>query len=322
MALGDSPLSDREMMRDHAVHVLGDDYSGLTTCGTLQNPQSQVGVYWHSGGHLAFEGVRYCSQIWVCPVCSPIANRQRNRLLLKLWDHWKVEGAQCATFTLTAGFPKGMSTSQRFKHFHAAYTRMTAGRDSFRQHWQSHEFIGYFAIVEILYSIEADVWCPHLHGIALFHGPVPATFREWLAAAWKRALRLVGLNDGDGFAVDDQFDDEKAAVAYICQPMDDREPEGNSLTPLQVLRASMTGETQYIYAFCDYAAAVKRIRHVRHSQGLLESIGEVRSNNGVTKRQGVLQDLITPEEYGLLLDDFRVGLFLAELRGELNQEQR
>lgn len=122
--------------------------------------------------------------------------------------------------------------------------------------------------------------------------------------------------------MDDKFDDEKAAVAYICLPMDDQEPEGNSLTPLQVLRASITGEAQYIHAFCEYAAAVKHIRHVRYSQGLLEGIGNVRNNNGVTKRQGVLQDLIPPEQYSLLLNDFRIGLFLADLRGELKQVQR
>lgn len=321
VSLGDSLISDREMLRSHAVAILGNGFRELSACSSLANTQASVGVYRHAGGHLAFEGVRYCSRTWVCPICSRIVIRIRQRQLLGLWSTVQADGYRPAVFCLTAGFPNGMAVAERLKRLMSALRRMTSGRSNFRQRWMTDGCLGFCRTIELNFDIHEEVWRPHLHGVAFFSGPVPPQFRSWLMEKWKQALHKEGLHGGEGVTVDDEFDDEKAAVAYTCKPIKDDETDNANLSPFQVLRASMTGEVKYILAFREYAEATKGLHHFQPSPGLLEGLEYLRSSSGVTQRKGVLLDMLDPQEYETLHEHHQIGLFLLGLHKGLKQNR-
>ena len=320
VALGDSILADREMMRRQAISLLEGRASTLSRCGTLANTQASVGVYRHAmGGQLDFEGVHYCSCVWICPVCSRIVIRRRQRYLLALWASVKADGGQCATFCLTAGFPDVLTLAERLRRLTTAFSHLTSDRQSFRR-WREEGYLGYSLTVEDLYNDSSEHWQPHLHGTVFFQSTVPYKFQEWLSKSWKNAIDREGLSGG-AHSFDHEFDDEGAAVAYTCKPIPDEEPEDSAtLSPFQVLRASMTGEVQYINAFREHAAATEGIQHIRTSAGLFENLS-VRGKSGVTRRLGMLLDMLTPEDYEALLGEHRIGLYLADLHQELKRRR-
>lgn len=325
VALGDSILADREMMRRQAISLLEGRTSTLWTstlsrCGTLSNTQASVGVYRHAGGHLAFEGVHFCSRVWICPVCSRIVIRRRQRYLLALWASVKADGGRCATFCLTAGFPDVLTFADRLQRLTTAFSHLTSDRQSFARRWRGEGYLGYSLTVENLYNDSSEHWQPHLHGTVFFQSTVPCEFQEWLSKSWKKAIDREGLRGG-AHSLDHEFDDESAAVAYTCKPIPDGEPEDSTtLSPFQVLRASMTGEVQYIDAFREHAAATEGVQHFRTSVGLFENLS-TRGKNGVNRRLGMLLDMLAPEDYEALLGEHRIGLYLADLHQELKRRR-
>ncbi len=321
VALGDSILADREMMRRQAISLLEGRTSTLSRCGTLSDTQASVGVYRHAGGHLAFEGVHYCSRVWICPVCSRIVIRRRQRYLLALWASVKANGGRCATFCLTAGFPDVLTLAERLQRLTTAFSHLTSDRQSFGRRWRGVGYLGYSLTVENLYNDSSEHWQPHLHGTVFFQSTVPCEFPEWLSKSWKNAIDREGLSGGT-HSLDHEFDDESAAVAYACKPIPDEEPTDSArLSPFQVLRASMTGEVRYIDAFREYAAATEGILQLRKSATLFQNLS-LRGKSGVTRRLGRLLDMLTPEDYVELHSEHRIGLYLAGLHQELQQRQR
>jgi hypothetical protein len=320
VALGDSLLSDWELLRGHAVAILGGNFRELLRCGSLANSHRDVGVFRHRGGHLAFEGVRYCSRIWVCPVCSRIVVRGELRQLLRLWATVRAEGGRPATFCLTAGYPQDMPLADRVRRLVASFGRLTGGRYGIHQQYRGQGLLGFFRSIEMNYSLKTQTWQPHLHGVVFFQGSVPPSFRSWLERAWDKALALEGLSGVGGITVDDEFENEKAAVAYVCQPMDASEPGAAavSLSPFQVLRASTTGEVEYIAAFRDYAQATKGLHYLSYSHGLLNRLEQFQGKSGVTRQQGRQLDALSSQDYKVLLAGYRISLHLAELNRKLS----
>lgn len=227
-----------------------------------------------------FDGVKSCSSVWCCPICSARISAGRRDELNALLAGARQEGLSVVMLTLTASHKRGMNLAGWLAAFKAGKERLRQRRE-----WRALKprFVGSVTATEVTHS-DANGFHPHFHELIVMDCPEAEAMAqiEGLRAAWLASLAGVGLSGNDHAF---QVQPASAAGEYVgkfgaAEEMalqGQKQGRGGSRTPWQLLadagdihnpRATRDGAI-----WAEYAAAFMGRRQLVWSPGLKARFG-------------------------------------------------
>lgn len=229
-------------------------------------------------GKAAFRGLKTCSNLWVCPVCSGRISHKRQGELNLLLQGARQAGYSALLLTLTFQHKRGDVLASILDRFKDAQRRWRNRRD-----WAALKgsIIGTVSALELTHG--GNGWHPHAHILLIVKAAPAAAYKlvNGLRAGWLASLDGAGLHGGKAAW---QLQDASAAGAYVAKWGAGEElalhgaksGRNGARTPFAILADARDGCRQSGALFAEYAAAMVGRRQLVWSNGLksLFGIGE------------------------------------------------
>jgi len=259
-----------------ARSILGKEHR-TASCMHLRAPKQDVKIWKDKErGKAFFSGVRTCSRVWVCPVCSAKISERRRQELTEAIIQAKAMGLHVKLLTVT--IPHGLGddletiTNQLLK----AWKKTTQGRvgSSLRD---LLGLVGTIRASEVTYG--QNGFHPHFHVLLFLDKDwTDSGVKNAFSPVWQNACRLAGLpipSDRHGVDVRDGTEASK----YVSKwGLESEMTKGHSkkgkqggMTPFDFLRAVFAQDEnskRFIGLFLVYEKAFKGKRQLHWSAGL------------------------------------------------------
>lgn len=225
----------------------------------------------------SFRGVKSCSSVWLCPVCSPRISTRRRDELNALLSGARAADLSPVMLTLTARHDRSMKLAPFLDALKRAKQRLRQRRE-----WKALVFAGSVTATEVTHG--ANGWHPHFHEVLLLQGGEADALAavSALSAIWLRCLEAFGLSGGKAAF---QVQGAAAAGAYVGKFGAAEElalhgvkaGRNGSRSPWQLLDDARDGDKRAAAIWAEYAAAFAGRRQLVWSPGLKARfvIGEV-----------------------------------------------
>lgn len=296
-------------------------------CGLYPSPLHGgfVDIYLSDSG-ATYSGVKTCSKIWLCPVCSAAIRQARAREIEQgCAMHLGIGGGLgFGTFTLPHKITTPLAES---------LAAVRSGYKSVREHYATREAFadlgvdGAIRALEITYG--RNGWHPHLHLLWLTRTALnPAAceeLRSVLYAGWSRHLDRIGwsapseargvlvlpvslVKGSEGMAAYlSKVQDPFGAPSTVSREMargDLKKGRKTSRTPFEVAESAVAGDRRDAARFLEYAAATHGARAIEWSRGLKGRLGVLDlDDDDLAEREAMRGDRIhslTPQQYRLV----------------------
>jgi hypothetical protein len=249
----------------------------VSKCLRIPWNSSEIEVWKHLKTEKAFYNkLLVCGSVWTCPVCAAKISERRKEEITKAFEQHKAQGGKIALLTLTFRHKKNDRLKDTLKRFLSASSMFRSGK-RYQKIRESMGLIGSIRVFEITYGDNG--FHPHIH-MALFYtnNIILPLFKSAMFELWETACKKHDLTVLEDYALDLQ--DGAKAQEYIAKhgtwsleqelsKSHIKKGRMNSLTPFDFLREFLvTGETEYINLFKEYAEALKGKSQIFWSPGL------------------------------------------------------
>lgn len=297
----------------------------LAHCGLYPSPIHGGWVNVHSGPNGAtFSGVKTCSKIWLCPVCSATIRQGRAREIeLGLGVHLAIGGGVAfGTFTLPHSLSH--SLSQSLSALRTAY-RDARQNGSVRRLLADLGLDGFIRALEV--TTGANGWHPHLHLLWLFSRPLTPSEcarlqrvwfdafasslarQGWSAPSRKRGVLVLPVSLVKGAEalgvylskVQDSYGD--STVSKEMARSDLKKGRKTSRTPFELAAGAVAGSPTDRGLWLHYERAIKGARAIEWSRHLKGRLGVLDLDDDQVQEQidgqGPVIASLSPQEYRL-----------------------
>jgi len=264
---------------------------------------------------LAFKGLKYCSSVWLCPVCSSRIAAERRRELAQAVE---VAGLYTALVTFTLSHNKGDRLEDLLKALRGSLNKTKGGR------WYE-AFLGEHEIIASVYSLEftygAHGWHPHIHALLFMNKkPDAMAIKEQLSERFTRFIGKSGHYASSFHSVDVRAS-RKDVSGYISKwcvidelsNVQAKKGRGESLSIWQIAQLATEGDEQCKQLFIEYAYATYRKKALQWSRGAREilGIGKEKSDEELSQELDEVEDehicSFTPGEWYFIEDHGLIG---------------
>lgn len=224
---------------------------------------------------LAFKNLKYCSSIWLCPVCSSrIASERRSELAQAV----EVSGAYTALITFTLAHSKNDTLEDLLKALRSALNKVKSGR-WYQSFLQDHEIIASASSLEFTYG--SNGWHPHIHWLIFLNKkPDVKALQSQLLGRYKAFLEKSG-NYASYYHGIDVRASRKDVSGYISKwnvihelsNVQAKRAKGDSLTSWQLAQLAVSGDKQAQALWLEYARATYRKKALTWSRGARDLLG-------------------------------------------------
>lgn len=226
-------------------------------------------------GKAAFRGLKTCSNLWVCPVCSGRISFKRQGELNDLLQGSRAAGYSPLLLTLTFQHKRGDVLASILNQFKDAQRRWRNRRD-----WAALKgsIVGTVSALELTHG--GNGWHPHAHILLIVKAAPAAAYKlvNGLRAGWLASLDGAGLHGGKAAW---QLQDASAAGSYVAKWGAGEElalhgaksGRNGARTPFAILADARDGCRQSGALFAEYAAAMVGRRQLVWSNGLKAQFG-------------------------------------------------
>lgn len=226
-------------------------------------------------GKAAFRGLKTCSNLWVCPVCSGRISFKRQGELNLLLQSARQAGYSPLLLTLTFQHKRGDVLASILDQFKDAQRRWRNRRD-----WAALKgsIIGTVSALELTHGVNG--WHPHAHILLIVKAAPAAAYKlvNGLRAGWLASLDGAGLHGGKAAW---RLQDASAAGSYVAKWGAGEElalhgaksGRNGARTPFAILADARDGCRQSGALFAEYAAAMVGRRQLVWANGLKAQFG-------------------------------------------------
>lgn len=247
----------------------------VSHCCQVPHGQSPVNLMQGEGGAAYFSGLKRCSSVWACPVCSNRVSTARRDDLNLLLERARAAGFSPVLITLTARHTKGDKLPDLLAAMKAAKKRWQQ-----LQAYRALKSLGLSSVTATEVTHGDNGWHVHYHLIAILKTDPAAALAaaETLRPAWLKALSAYGLSGNHaafradpGHLAGDYVSKWNAASELALG--DRKSGRQGSRNPWQLLRASAEGDKRAALLWLDFVHAFKGVRQLVWSRGLRAEFG-------------------------------------------------
>jgi len=228
-----------------------------------------------TGDKLSFKNLKYCSSVWLCPVCNSRISSERRRELSSAVEE---SGAYTALLTITLSHSKSDRLDDLINALRKAVNSTKSGR-WYKAWLEDHHIIASASSLEITYG--ASGWHPHLH-ILLFmdRAPSPVKIRDQFSERFTRFLGKNGAYASSYHGVDVRAT-KKDVSGYISKwsvikelsNVQAKRGKGESLSVWQLGQLAVAGDRDAEKLWLEYAKATYRKKALTWSRGAKDLFG-------------------------------------------------
>lgn len=225
-----------------------------------------------------FSNVQRCGSVWVCPVCSAQISEGRRQELSTGIDNWTAQGGAVYLITFTNPHHVGDNLDDLLQGQKKAFVKLWE-KTKVKKTMKALGYKGRIVATEVTYG--KNGWHPHYHMLVFFeHHINPKPLRTFLGLEWQIACTKAGLKEPSlEHGVDVR--DGTFAKEYVSKwGLEDEMTKGHikkgrtgSMTPWDLLRASMGGDDASGRLFKAFAKAFKGKQQLAWSKGLKSLLG-------------------------------------------------
>lgn len=239
-----------------------------------------------------FSNVQRCGSVWVCPVCSAQISEGRRQELSTGIDNWTAQGGAVYLATFTNPHYYGDNLDEQLCRQKKAFEKFW-GQRKVKENLKILGYVGRVVATEVTYG--KNGWHPHYHILMFFEHHIDAkSLRNFIGIEWQKACTKAGLKEPSlEHGVDVR--DGTFAKEYVSKwGLEDEMTKGHikkgrtgSMTPWDLLRASMGGDEQAGRLFKAFAKAFKGKQQLAWSKGLksLLAVDEVTDEELATETE-------------------------------------
>jgi hypothetical protein len=315
----DKFLLSKWKLQDVAAEVLGDDW------GTASCLRSQLGnqtcVHVGEGGKAHYSGLKTCSSVWVCPICSvKISTRRRDEIQAALAS---ANGSELIPVLVTYTLQHSLNDKleKLINDLKDAQRYMLNGR--YRKEFYSRfDVAGYIRSVETRWSSKTG-WHPHIHELLLVKSEQSTDeIKAFLMGRYGDRLESKGylVNNHTIDVRGGDINAQETVSDYLTKSTIELEltsgnwKNGASISPFQLLSAyHETDNQKFAVLFREYAEATRGKKWITWSRGLrdllLEDEEETDEEIAEKVEEGEIVVILDRKEWGRVCG--------RRLRGEL-----
>lgn len=239
-----------------------------------------------------FSNVQRCGSVWVCPVCSAQISEGRRQELNNGMNNWTAQGGAVYLVTFTNPHHVGDNLQELLDGQKIALQKFWRQR-KVRETMKALGYVGRIVATEVTYG--KNGWHPHYHVLMFFEHHIDTKpLRNFIGIEWQIACSKAGLKKP---SLEHGCDvrDGSFAQEYVSKwGLEDEMTKGHvkkgrtgSMTPWDLLRASMGGDEQAGRLFKAFAKAFKGKQQLAWSKGLksLLAVDEVTDEELATETE-------------------------------------
>lgn len=220
-----------------------------------------------------YSNVQRCGSVWVCPVCSAQISEGRRQELNNGMNNWTDQGGGVLLATFTNPHHVGDNLDDLLQGQKKAFVKLW-GQRKVKETLKALGYKGRIVATEVTHG--KNGWHPHYHVLMFFEHHIDAKpLRNFLGLEWQIACEKAGLKKPSlEHGVDVR--DGSFAQEYVSKwGLEDEMTKGHvkkgregSMTPWDMLRASMGGDEQAGRLFKVFAKVFKGKQQLAWSKGL------------------------------------------------------
>ncbi len=279
------------------------------------NGKREVELVKKHDAQLAFKNLKYCSSVWLCPVCSSRIASERRKELAKAVE---VAGVYTALVTFTLSHSKRDGLGDLLNALRDALNKTKSGR------WYE-AFLDQHGIVASVSSLEfthgAHGWHPHIHALLFMNKkPDAKAIQEQLSERFTKFIGKSGYYASSFHSVDVRAS-RKDVSGYISKwcIIDElsnvqlKQGKGESLSVWQIAQLAVEGDRECEMLWLEYARASYRKKALQWSRGAREllGIGKEKSDEEIIAEEDAQEAVhicsFTPREWYFIYDNGLIG---------------
>lgn len=264
---------------------------------------------------LAFKNLKYCSSIWLCPVCSSRIASERRRELASAVEK---SGAYTALITFTLAHSKRDNLKDLLEALRSAVNKVKAGR-WYEGFLEKHEIIASASSLEFTHGEKG--WHPHIHWLIFLNKrPDSEAIKSELSVRFSAFLEKSGYYASSFHGIDVRAT-RKDVSGYISKwnvihelsNVQAKRARGSSLTSWQLAQLAVSGDKQAQALWLEYARATYRKKALTWSRGARDLLGldEEKDDDEIIKEEEREADehivSFEPVEWYFILDNGLIG---------------
>ncbi len=309
--------SKRYSLMQGIKHLKGMSRYQVHNCMTYLPDQGAQGVevVKRESGQVAFKNLKYCSSVWLCPVCSSrIASARRN----ELGQAVKNSGGYTALITFTLAHSNADKLEDLLKALRKALNSTKSGR-WYESFLVEHEITASASSLEFTHGDNG--WHPHIHWLIFTKSkPKAGRLQEQLNERFGNFVRKNGRYSSafHGVNVKASRDDISGYISKwnIIEELSNvqaKRGRGESLTAWQLAQLAVNGDQEAEALWLEYAKATYRKKALQWSRGARELCGlneekqddELAQEDTTPEEEHVIT--FTPEEWYFIEDHLLIG---------------
>jgi len=264
---------------------------------------------------LAFKNLKYCSSVWLCPVCSSRISSERRKELAQVAE---ASGSYTALITFTLAHSRADRLEDLLGALRKALNSTKSGR-WYEGFLQEHEIIASASSLEFTYGDNG--WHPHIHWLVFLRSmPNSELIQEQLSERFGAFIEKQGHYSSSFHGIDVRSS-RKDVSGYISKwcvidevsNVQAKRAKGASLTSWQLAQLAVSGDAQAQALWLEYAKATFRKKALTWSRGAREALGlsEDIEDEVIQGDELVLEDehicFFTPQEWYFIQDHALIG---------------
>ena len=285
----------------------------------------QVDLVKKHDGRLAMNNLKYCSSVWLCPVCSSRIAAERRKELAQAVES---SDAYTVLITYTLQHDRSDKLEDLLNALRRAVNKVKSGR-WYEAYLQEHEIIASASSLEFTHGSHG--WHPHYHQLLFLrkkpnpdriHDQLSERFTHFLMKDGQYASSFHGIDvrssrkDVSGYISKWNVIDELINVQY-------KKGRSESLNVWQLAQLAVSGDPEASRLWLEYAKASYRKKALQWSRGAREllGIGQEETDEEIAQEdpmdEGELICSFTMREFHYLRDYGFIGeiFFLARIGG-------